>query len=145
MPFLNPPSALRATPSRVHCIGLLFLVLSFVFVSPGRAQAQAASGSTSNATAPTGSIAGKVSEKHGGPLAGARVSVSNMKTGVASSVATDVSGQFMVESLSPGAYKVTITADGCVPQEDKVTVKPGHKSKLSTTMKPVEPRTPAPQ
>jgi hypothetical protein len=69
-------------------------------------------------------------------MAGARINVLNIQTGVSSSVATDVNGQFAVENLSPGAYKVSISASGCIPQEDKVTVKPGHKSKLSTTLKP---------
>jgi Carboxypeptidase regulatory-like domain len=145
MPSLNPSSAFHKTPSRVQRVGILFLALLLVSICPLRSHAQAASGSTSNATAPTGSITGKVSEKHGGPLAGARVSVSNVKTGVASRVATDVNGQFTVENLPAGAYQVTIAADGCAPQEDKVTVKPGHKSKVSTTLKPVEPQTPAPQ
>jgi hypothetical protein len=73
------------------------------------------------------------------------VNVSNVKTAVASSVATDVNGRFTVENLPAGVYKVTIAADGCVPQEDKVTVKPGRKSKASTTLKPIEPQTPTPQ
>jgi hypothetical protein len=76
-------------------------------------------------------------------MAGARINVLNIQTGVSSSVATDVNGQFTVENLSPGAYKVSISASGCIPQEDKVTVKPGHKSKLSTTLKPSGQGTPA--
>jgi Carboxypeptidase regulatory-like domain len=145
MPFLHASSAFCAAPSRLQRFGILFLLLIFLCIFPLKSHAQAASTSTSTATALTGSISGKVSEKHGGPLAGARVSVSDMKTGVASRVATDVNGQFTVENLPAGAYKVTITADGCVPQEDKVTVKPGHKSKVSTTLKPVESPTPARQ
>jgi hypothetical protein len=143
--FLNPSSAFYKTPSHALRAGLLFLALLFVFICPLPSHAQAAGGSTTNATVATGSITGKVSEKHGGPLAGARVSVSNTKTSIASSVATDVNGQFTVENLPAGAYQVTITANGCVPQEDKVTVKPGHKSKISTTLKPIEPQSPAPK
>jgi Carboxypeptidase regulatory-like domain len=145
MPSLNPLTATHKTSNLVPPVLVLFLALLSVSICPLRSHAQAASRSTSNATASTGSITGKVSEKHGGPLAGARVSVSNVKTSVASSVATDVNGQFTVENLPAGAYKITITADGCVPQEDKVTVKPGHKSKMSTTLKPVESQTPPPQ
>jgi hypothetical protein len=145
MSLLRPSSAYRATPSRLQRSGILFLLLILICIFPLKSHAQAANGSTSTATALSGSITGKVSEKHGGPLAGARVSLSNMKTGVAFSVATDVNGQFTVGKLPAGAYKVTITADGCVPQEDKVTVKPGHKAKVSTTLKPVESQSPAPQ
>ena len=116
------------------CLACLFPALSF---------AQTHSAPTSVSPNASGSITGKVSEKHGGPLAGARVSVSNIQTGVSSSVATDVNGQFTVENLSPGSYKVSISASGCIPQEDKVTVKPGHKSKVSTTLRPSTQGTPA--
>src|ERR1700732_5565151 len=109
------------------CLACLFPALSF---------AQTHSATTSVSPNASGSITGKVSEKHGGPLAGARVSVSNIQTGVSSSGANDVNGQFTVENISPGSYKVSISASGCIPQEDKVTVKPGHKSKESTTLKP---------
>jgi|GEM_PF-1838024 len=145
MPFLNPSWAFYRATSHARRAGLLFLAFLCVSICPLGSHAQGASRPTASATASTGSITGKVSEKHGGPLAGARVSVSNIKTGVASNVASDVSGQFTVENLPAGAYKVTVTADGCVPQEDKVTVKPGHKSKISTTLKPVEQQAAAPK
>jgi hypothetical protein len=145
MPFLNPPSTFHKISGCGQRVGKLFLTLLFISICPLNSHAQAAGGSSSTAAVPTGSITGKVSEKHGGPLAGARVSVANVKTGVTSSVATDANGQFTVKDLPAGAYKVNITADGCVPQEDKVTVKPGHKSKVSTTLKPIEPQSPAPQ
>jgi len=121
----------RQSPLSVLCLALcfacIFPVLSF-------AQTHSAPAPVSQTT--NGSITGKVSEKHGGPMAGAQVSVVNTQTGASSSVATDVNGQYTVENLSPGAYKVNISASGCIPQEDKVTVKPGHKSKVSTTLKP---------
>ena len=115
------------------CFACIFPVLSF---------AQTHSAPTPVSPTASGSITGKVSEKHGGPLAGAQVTVVNTQTGVSSSVATDVNGQFTVENLSPGAYKVSVSASGCVPREDKVAVKPGHKSKLSTTLKPSAQGTP---
>jgi hypothetical protein len=145
MQFQNRSSSFHVILNRDQRSCILFLALLFVCIFPLPSHAQAAGGSAASASAPIGSITGKVSEKHGGPLAGARVSVSNVKTGISSSVATDVNGQFTVGNLSVGSYKVTITADGCVPQEDKVTIKPGHKTKLSTTLKPVEPQTPPPQ
>jgi hypothetical protein len=122
----------------VFCLALCF---ACIFHAVSFAQTHSSPASVSQNA--TGSIAGKVSEKHGGPMAGARINVLNVQTGVSSSVATDVSGQFTVENLSPGAYKVSISASGCIPQEDKVTVKPGHKSKLSTTLKPSTQGTPA--
>jgi Carboxypeptidase regulatory-like domain len=112
------------------------LALCFACIFPPLFFAQTHSAPASVSSNASGSITGKVSEKHGGPMAGARINVLSIQTGVSSSVATDVNGQFTVENLSPGAYKVSISASGCIPQEDKVTVKPGHKSKLSTTLKP---------
>ena len=94
------------------------------------------------AQTPGGSIIGTVTEKHAGPLAGARISVSNIQTGFTASVSTDVNGQFNVENLPAGAYKVAISANGLVTQEVKVTVKAAHKSKLSANLKP--PPRPAP-
>jgi hypothetical protein len=119
------------------------LALCFACIFPALSFAQTHSAPASVSPNANGSITGKVSEKHGGPMAGARISVVNIQTGVSSSVATDVNGQFTVENLSPGAYKVSISASGCIPQEDKVTVKPGHKSKLTNTLKPSTPETPA--
>ena len=119
------------------------LALCFACIFPALSFAQTHSAPASVSPTARGSITGKVSEKHGGPMAGARINVLNIQTDVSSSVATDVNGQFTVENLSPGAYKVSISASGCIPQEDKVTVKPGHKSKLSTTLKPSIQGTPA--
>jgi hypothetical protein len=94
------------------------------------------------AQTPGGSIIGTVTEKHAGPLAGARISVSNVQTGFTASVSTDVNGQFNVENLPAGAYKVAISANGLVTQEVKVTVKAAHKSKLSANLKPPPPPAP---
>jgi phage-related tail fiber protein len=105
----------------------LFLFLACAFASVSLAQT------------PSGSIIGTVTEKHAGPLAGARVSVSNVQTGSAISVSTDVNGQFTAEDLPAGAYKVSISANALVTQEVKVAVKVGHKSKLSVTLKPPPP------
>ena len=95
------------------------------------------------AQTPAGSIVGKVSEWHGGPLAGARVTVTNTQTHAAASVATDVNGEFTVEKLPAGDYKVAIAASSLVPADKDVKVKPGHKSKLSVTLKPPVPPAPA--
>jgi hypothetical protein len=94
------------------------------------------------AQAPSGSIIGKVSEWHGGPLAGARITVTNAQTHAETSVATDVSGEFAVENLPAGDYRVRIAAGGFVPEDKDVKVKSGHKSKLSASLKPPPPALP---
>ncbi|HEX2777683.1 MAG TPA: carboxypeptidase-like regulatory domain-containing protein [Candidatus Acidoferrales bacterium] len=95
--------------------------------------------SVSFAQTPGGSIIGTVTEKHAGPLAGARVLVSNVQTGFTANVSTDVNGQFTAENLPAGAYKVSVSGNGLVTQEVKVAVKIGHKSKMSVTLKPPPP------
>jgi Carboxypeptidase regulatory-like domain len=95
--------------------------------------------SVSFAQTPGGWIIGTVTEKHAGPLAGARVLVSNVQTGFTANVSTDVNGQFTLENLLAGAYKVSISGNGLITQEVKVAVKIGHKSKLGVTLKPPPP------
>jgi len=133
MRFSISSSLLRARRRKILHVELLgcFLFLACVFASSLFAQA------------PGGSIIGKVSERHGGPLSGASVTVSNTQTHAATSVATDVNGGFAVENLAAGDYKVTIAASGLVPEDKIVKVKPGHKSKLDVTLKPPPPPVPA--
>jgi carboxypeptidase family protein len=129
--------AISALPLRAPGCSALFFklfgaVLVFAYVFAPLAFAQA----------PGGSIIGKVSEWHGGPLAGARITVTNAQTHATTSVATDVNGEFTVENLPAGDYRITMSAGGFVPQDKDVKVKPGHKSKLSATLKPPAPPTP---
>jgi hypothetical protein len=132
MNFSMAYSLLPAVRRKILALQLLgvFLGLACVFASFSFGQA------------PGGSIIGKVSEWHGGPLSGASVTVFNTQTHAATSVATDVNGEFTVENLPAGDYKVTIAAGGLVSADKDVKVKPGHKSKLSVTLKPPAPPAP---
>jgi hypothetical protein len=132
MRFLISRSPLRAPWCKPAPFKLLGLVLFLACVLAPLSFAQA----------PGGSIIGKVSESHGGPLAGARIIVTNAQTQAATSVATDVNGGFTIENLPAGDYKVTIAASGLVPEDKVVKVKSGHKSKLSVTLKPPTPPAP---
>src|ERR1700735_3750156 len=107
MRFSISSSLLRARRRKILHVELLgsFLFLPCVFASSLFAQA------------PGGSIIGKVSERHGGPLSGASVTVSDPQTHAATSVATDVNGGFKGENLGAGSYKVTIAASGLVPED----------------------------
>jgi hypothetical protein len=132
MKFLFSALPLR-TPGRNAVFFKLFgAVLVFACVFAPLAFAQA----------PGGSIVGKVSEWHGGPLAGARITVTNAQTHAATSVATDVNGEFTAENLPAGDYRVTIAAGGFVTEDKDVKVKSGHKSKLSASLKPPPPPPP---
>jgi Carboxypeptidase regulatory-like domain len=133
MKFLIPSAPHPACRRKAVPVQLLGMFLCFVCALTPLALAQT----------PLGSIVGKVSEWHGGPLAGARVTVTNAQTHKAASVATDVNGEFTVENLRVGDYEVTIAASGLVPAHKDVKVKPGHKSKLSIALRPPAPPTPA--
>jgi hypothetical protein len=126
MGILLPSLSVRRSLRQAFCLRLLALLLLLAFATPFSSSAQT----------PAGSIIGTVSEQHAGPLAGARVSVTSVQSGATSSIATDVNGRFTVENLPPGDYRVKIAADGFASQDEKVKIKPAHKSKVSVTLKP---------
>ena len=83
-------------------VGLLFvLVLTF----PGSLMAQA----------PTGTIAGTVSDQVGAVLPSATVTVTNRSTGASRVVQTGSDGTFSIPSLPAGTYDVLIVAAGFQP------------------------------
>jgi Carboxypeptidase regulatory-like domain/TonB-dependent Receptor Plug Domain len=73
----------------------------FVFVSPSSAQ-----------TSSTGALTGTVSDPSGGVVVGATVTVTNNATGQARTATTDSSGVYTIGLLTPGNYKVTVSAAG---------------------------------
>jgi hypothetical protein len=125
MKVLHTCSQLRKSRRKAAPFALLCLLLAFACALAPVAIAQA----------PGGSIVGKVSEWHRGPLAGARITVTNAQTHSATSVATDVNGEFTAEDLPAGEYQVNIAAGGFVSEVKAVKVKPGHKTRLSSSLK----------
>jgi hypothetical protein len=98
-----------------------------------RAQTQAASGS----------IWGNVTDNHGSPLGGAKVTLVSEETKVSTGASTDGTGQYRFEDLKPGTYDVTFDAQGLVPKTQRVKVKAGHKTTANQRLKPPpEPDTP---
>ena len=94
--------------------------------------------------AATGSIWGNVTDNHGSPLGGAKVTLVSDETKVSTGASTDGTGQYRFEDLKPGTYQVTFDAQGLVPKTQRVKVKPGRKSNVSQRLKPPpEPDTPA--
>jgi hypothetical protein len=57
-----------------------------------------------------GSLTGNISDQTGAAVAGAKVEVLHVSTGVAKSVLTDERGGYLFSDLQGGIYKVTITA-----------------------------------
>jgi hypothetical protein len=77
------------------------------------------------AQAPTGTVAGAVSDQVGALLPNARVTVTNRGTGAARIVQTAVDGTFSVPSLPAGSYDVLIEASGFQPVVSPATVTTG--------------------
>src|SRR2546425_1709676 len=60
----------------------------------------------------TGRIAGTVKDQNGAVIVGAAVTVSSNATAEERKVTTDTEGNYAVPLLSPGAYRVRVTANG---------------------------------
>src|SRR5207244_351228 len=73
----------------------------------------------------TGSISGTVVDPQGAVISGAKVTVTNEAMGVALSTASSTQGNFEVQNLKPGEYKVKVEAGGFAPYTAKVPVKVG--------------------
>jgi outer membrane receptor protein involved in Fe transport len=60
----------------------------------------------------TGRISGTVKDPNGAVIAGAEVTVKSLFTGEERTVPTDAEGNYAVPLLSPGTYRVNVTANG---------------------------------
>ncbi len=60
----------------------------------------------------TGSIVGNVADASGGVVAGARVTVIEVNTGIARNANTSEEGGFVLSYLPPGTYRVAVEKDG---------------------------------
>jgi hypothetical protein len=69
------------------------------------------------ASAQNSSFQGVVTDNSGAVIPGARIEVTNLNTGVASNVSTNVAGFYVVPALNPGQYKVTCVSDGFASTE----------------------------
>ena len=59
-----------------------------------------------------GRILGTVTDQSGGLVKGARVTITNVDTGVAQTLETNDAGDFVAPSLPPGPYKLVVEATG---------------------------------
>jgi len=90
---------------RVSWICVLVLALSSVLTSAAFAQ-----GTTST-------LSGVVADNTGGVLPGAEVIVTNVDTGVSTTVKADAAGHYIASNLNPGNYKVLVSAPGFSPKQ----------------------------
>ena len=96
---------------------LVAVVVSMLFVSTARAQ-----------DAATGVVIGRATDASGAPLAGARVVATRTATASVRETTTDSAGRYVLASLAPGEYRVSIEAPGFVSKTlDRVVVEVGRR------------------
>jgi hypothetical protein len=104
----------------------MFALLAFLIVAPASIQAQVAGAS----------LSGTVSDASGAALAGAKVAIENVATGVSRDTTTDANGFYIAPNLLPGTYEITISATGFATQVRKgITLTVGGQSTINFTMR----------
>jgi hypothetical protein len=79
-------------------------------------------GALAQTTVATGSIVGTVTDPSGAVLPGARVTITNLSTGVAADFNTNSSGAYNSGALTPGPYKVQFSVKGFNTLTENVNV-----------------------
>jgi protocatechuate 3,4-dioxygenase beta subunit len=128
----------------IHSVSLV-IACGALLAAPGNVRAQAGTATAAVQAQPgTASIWGKVTDNHGSPLGGAKVTLVSEDTKASTGGSTDGTGQYHFEDLKPGTYDVTFDATGFVSKQHKVHIKPGTKKvEVSERLKP--PPEPAPK
>jgi hypothetical protein len=84
---------------------------------------------------PVGSISGIVTDPHGGAIPGATVTVTSVGTGATRVVQTNESGFYLVSTLLPGEYKLTVNYSGFANYElDRVVVEVGQIARVNPSL-----------
>jgi hypothetical protein len=106
----------------VLCISMAFLAL----LAPRNASAQASAG-----------IAGTITDTSGAVISGARVTITNEGTSVASHTTTGGAGTYSVKGLEPGKYSISVDAAGFKKAVQKgVTVEVSTNTAVDVTLNP---------
>ena len=88
----------------------------------------------------TGALRGAATDASGGRIASARVTVTNLATGITRQTTTDSEGRFTVELLTPGEYSVRMEAQGMATQvRTSVQVEVGAAVELAFALKVAGP------
>ena len=73
---------------------------------------------------------GEVTDPSGAALSGAEVVVQSKDTGITRTTATNATGLFIVNALSPGEYEIRISAKGFSPATTQVRLEVGQQQDL---------------
>jgi hypothetical protein len=89
---------------------------------------------TAQTTISTGSIAGTVTDPTGAVVSDAKVVITNTGTGQAVSLSTNASGAYNSGAISPGTYKVEVSAPGFSTLDQNVVVLVGNTSTVNAKL-----------
>src|SRR5262245_30755900 len=88
----------------------------------------------------SGTITGTVKDPNGAVVAGAQVTVRSEATGATRDAVTDNQGQFKVDELASGAYKVTVKRDGFKIAERDLNIESGKTAAVEIKLEIAELR-----
>jgi len=103
-------------------LGVGVLIISMALATPLVAQVRSCA------------VVGTVTDAQGAVLPNAKLSVHNLDTGESTSAQTDSAGNYKVEKLTPGAYEVSIAADGLATRVIAVTLTGETPQKVNATL-----------
>jgi hypothetical protein len=89
---------------------------------------------------PNGALRGEVQDASAARVAGARVVVESSGSSITREVGADERGEFRIEGLLPGSYRVTITAEGFAEATANVDVAVSLVRDITVTLKPENAR-----
>jgi len=97
-------------------------------------------GTASFAQSPEGAIVGRVDDITGARVAGAHIEVDSLASGMKRGATTDKRGEFTVEFLPPGRYRVTVSAAGFDPAVSSIYLPINFSQALVVTLRPATRR-----
>src|SRR5262245_14972651 len=107
------------------------LLLAFSFISLN---------SVSSQSGQSGMITGTVKDTNGAVVAGAQVTLRSEATGATRDAVTDNQGQFKVDELASGGYKVTVKRDGFKTAERDLKIESGKAATVEIKLEIAEMR-----
>ncbi len=110
------------TKKRVNIIALAFLALELMALG------------TADAQAPTGAIAGEVTDPAGAVIRSVRVVITNKDTGLNRTLVTSAAGDYSAPALLAGVYEVTAEAPGFQRLAREAIVAAGSTTTVNLTM-----------
>ena len=110
----------------------MFLRLSLIFATAA-VLTSASTSSVHGQSAPTGAVAGRVTDASGAVVGGAEITL-RVAGALEQSARTDAAGRFELPSVPAGVVTIAATAPGFAARSQTVTVSPGTRTHVSVTL-----------